>query len=447
MDWLYSISCVFLSSAVGFCVISPLLKGEFFNWHERLVLSFGAGAGLISLEMFLLSWIHVPLTARNILLPWCFILPGLWVGARRFVKPPQSETPFSVSEKLLFAGITFEASRAFFRTLIGPIESYDGISNFAFKGKVFFFEGILSYMAHPPKGINPLSLDYPLAIPLLETWMNTFVGHWNEVTVKLIFPIYFVCLLVVFYSVLRRVATQFSSLLFTFFLASTPQINNFATNGYADLPFAFYAVSGFLYLFLWMARDGKGSSLLLLSSILESLAIWTKHEGWIFFFVGVCTLSLFLIRKRQWPKAPRFFTVLSWTVPIAVLNIPWYLFKWRYHIPNLLEIRAHGMAEPWFYRIWEILYEFHKHPLGPKKWNILWIIFFYLIIKHLKKPVLGWPRYALGATVFVLLCYSSIFLVTPFDVNWDLRKSFSRLLIHVSPLALFWGATTFERRG
>jgi len=131
---------------------------------------------------------------------------------------------------------SFEVLYVFFRALIRPMESYDSIAMYAFKSKIFYLAKMI-----PPDFFKSFSdfvphIEYPLLIPLAETQFYAFLGYLNDLLVKIIFPLYYVALLAVSYSISKRFLNRRASLLFTFLLATIPQVTDFATNGYADIP-------------------------------------------------------------------------------------------------------------------------------------------------------------------------------------------------------------------
>jgi len=172
------------------------------------------------------------------------------------------------------------------------MDSFDSIGNFAFKAKLFFMEARVPYELFVNKSIDIQHPDYPLFIPLSETWVYMFLGKWNDLFVKALFPMFFAALLVIFYFALKRIIGKRFAFISTFFLATIPHFLNYATIGYADFALAmFYSVS-FLYLFLWISyrRENK---YLFLAALFSILAVWTKNEGIMLSLVNIAMLLLF----------------------------------------------------------------------------------------------------------------------------------------------------------
>ena len=158
------------------------------------------------------------------------------------------------------------------------MDSFDSIGNFAFKAKMFFMERSIPYELFLNKSIDIQHPDYPLFIPLSETWIYMFLGKWNDLMVKALFPMFFVALLIIFYFALKRVIGKRLALISAFFLATIPHFLNYATIGYADFALAMFYSASFLYLFLWIS-DRRENKYLFLAGCLSILAVWTKNEG------------------------------------------------------------------------------------------------------------------------------------------------------------------------
>ena len=91
-----------------------------------------------------------------------------------------------------------------------------------------------------------------------------------------------------------------------------------------------------------------------------------------------------------------------------------------------------------FKRSFAILYEYQRQAFGIKYWNLSWIAFIFLAILRFKKIFSEEDRYITIPIFFILLCYTAVYLITPQDIYWHLRKSAGRLLIHVLPLVIFY---------
>ncbi len=286
--------------------------------------------------------------------------------------------------------------------------------------------------------------EYPLLIPLAETYFYTFLGSLNDLLVKIIFPLYYIALLTTFYFVSRRFLNRRESLFFTFLLATIPQITDFATNGYADIPFAFYCSISFFYLYLWL-RQNK-NSILVLSFVFSVFAMWTKAEGLMFALINTAIIIICMVKEKRIRAIGIAYAAMSLFVVIT------YVLAWR-TIGLAVNADFTGTQAPLiskiitgFKRIPAILYEYQIQFFGPKKWNIIWIVFITGFVLGFKKI---FSKDILPVTLAILLVFSGYSIVymlssVPQGFGWHLSTSGSRLFIHFLPITVLWLALLFK---
>ena len=356
----------------------------------------------------------------------------------------ETAAPFSSLEKFFIAMISFEVLYAVFRTFIKPMESYDSIAIYALKSKIFYLEGMIPVNFFKDFAKFVPHIEYPLLIPLAEVQVYTFLGSLNDLLVKIIFPLYYAALLTIVFSVIRRSVNRKVSLFFTFLLATIPQVTDFATNGYADVPFAFYCSASFFYLYLWL-KDNK-NAWLSLSIILSVFAIWTKAEGLLFTMVNAAVAVVFMVKERRFRPAGAAYFLISLCAVFA------YIMGWRAiglavnsdfaatQVPLASKI-ATGLK-----RIPAILYEYQIQFFGPKKWNIVWILFISGFVFGFKKIFSKNIFPATLSILFVFAGYSVVYMLssTPRGIGWHLSTSGSRLFLHFVPIVVFWMALMFK---
>ncbi len=437
----------------GYSAITIVTLGRiFFPPASRIALSYITGVGIISLEMTALSWAGIRFSACSLVTGVIPIVLGAVIIARTrrgtvdSASASIAATGFTALEKFLVAAIIFEVTYAFFRALIKPIESYDSVAIYAFNSKIFYLEGrIPANFVNAFKGIVPHP-DYPLLVPLAETSLYTFVGSLNDQLVKVIYPLFYLAIIVIFYNAARRIADRRMSLVFAFLVASTPQIKDHAAMGYADLSLTAYFFSGFLCLFLWMRQ--KEAGLLWLSFFLSALAVWTKAEGFLLCGVNASAMSVYLIsadgKGRRASGGAYIIALISLLGAVlalrSLLGLP---FHGDFEVRGGLSV---GSIPEYFRRVPAILYEYQREFFGPKKWNIIWMIFLFLFFKNLRVAFGRDLRPVTSAILLALALYGGIFLVTPLDLSWHLG-SLNRLMLHILPVVAMWIALICREKG
>ncbi|MGB2598973.1 MAG: hypothetical protein WBC99_00820, partial [Candidatus Omnitrophota bacterium] len=212
MDIIKLFLSIFAMTIAGYSVLSIVLgkDSRSYSLAEKATLSYGLGMGCIAFEFLLFAILGLSFDLWLILTPWVFLLPfALWRGRKGLKLPKPVISPGFFSREntfftVLLLIIVLQVSSVFLRALSTPLESYDGIINFGIKSKIFFMSNGISMDLSTFEGIGKGHMDYPLLIPLAETWVYKFLGYNNDCLVKILFPLVLVSFAVVFYSSLKR---------------------------------------------------------------------------------------------------------------------------------------------------------------------------------------------------------------------------------------------------
>lgn len=437
-------ACVII---IGWSVLSLISRKNIFSLAETAALSYGIGLGLMSLEMAALSIFNIKFSVLSIMIFWVPLIVWAAPAALKRLKmdrPISKMMPLSALEKFFIFGISLEAAYTFFKALVRPIEAYDAIAIYGLKSKIFYLAGGVGHNFFSAfKDFVP-HIEYPLLIPLAETSVYTFLGSLNDILVKAIFPLFYLSLLILVYSLARRFIERKPSLLVTFLLATIPQLGDFATNGYADIAFTFYCSSSIFYLFLW-ARERKGT-LLIISFVMSILAMWTKSEGLMFAGINILLTFIYMLYERKFVKNALLYSVMLMIIAVAyvalVSKLSGTLPQGDFSKPaaagkevNLADIR----------RIFTILYEYQIQLFGPKKWNMIWVLFlagFFLCLKNIFSKNMAMLTFAI---ILAFCGYTAVYMISP-DLSWHLSKSASRVFIHFLPVVVLWLALIYKEK-
>ncbi|MDP2912474.1 MAG: hypothetical protein Q8N91_00515 [Candidatus Omnitrophota bacterium] len=459
---------------VGYSLLSIIFYGmpKGLPWAERIALSYGLGIGFFSLEMLIFFIMGKAFSIAALAAPGLVVIVTVSIalivnnrfrrtrdeGRGMFVdstpqtsivhhpiihRDARSLTNRTHLKTFLISAIAIIIIYTGFRTMVKPIESYDAVGIHSLKSKIFFinrsippdfFTGIgRSAIPHP---------DYPLNIPLIETFLYVCIGSLNDQLVKVIFFLYFISILTILYYAIRRFADYNYALLFTFLLASISQFNSFATNAYLEVPLAYYCFASALYLILWI-EDRSRTSCLILSALMSGLAAWTKNEGLLYCVVYTAIVSAYLAAKRRQTGAAKIFLLpAAYLMIIALISAPWFLVKWRYGLTNSdVSMPSSPVIFVLFKNLWKMgpmAYDFQKQIFGPKKWNIIWILAlatFALKSKRAFGPVM---KYITISILAVIAGYFAVYAVSRIDIRFLLRTTWSRFILHFLPLVVYW---------
>ncbi len=411
----------------------------------RLAMSFMLGLGGISLQMFFYSLAHVPFGVAGIAAPWAALsaLPLL----KKWKNPVFSGAGF-----LRGAGITgivslaimfSQAAYAFIYGAIPPITAWDAFQTWFFKANVFFRDRAVVSAFFDTPFVHP---DYPLLTPLSAAWVYTCLGHVNDALVRVIYPIQYASLLLVFYYLVKRISTVRAALVSSALLSMTPilmvhgaglpvRMGELYTGdfvGYADLALSVYflAAAGFFHLYCVEGQERQ----LVLAAVFLGLGAWTKDEGTVFAAVGSLVAVIEAMRRpgAGWKRLLLFFGAL-----FAVAG-PWTAYKIWHHIPGeysrTMSLAAF-MAN--IGRLPRILKFIGFIMFGKVSLNSLtWYAYAASVMAGFKR---AFKRPLIYLNVFVLAqlsAYVFIFTITHLDLEFHLRTSVDRLVLQLTPVAM-----------
>ncbi len=443
LDILKVIFWAALTIMIGWSILSIIFyRRDILPFKEKIALSYPLGIGLVTIEMAVLSFLGVEFSRTSILAWWsplfiiALILHSIGKGKSQ-ATARRENVRFSLLEKFFIFGISFETLYTFFRALIKPIESYDAVAIYAIKSKIFylakaipkdFFRNLKDFVPH---------IEYPLLLPLSETYFYVFFGSLNDLLVKIIFPLYYLSILTVVYFVLRRLASRKTSLLATFLLATIPQLSAYGTNGYADIILTFYYSASFFYLSLWMKN--KNGGFLALSFIFSILSIWTKTEALMLSAATLAVMAIYIITEGRSSIKIGISYILGLSMVVTL-----YLYM-REQLGLKLHGDFAGAAQLDIKKIPSILYEYQRQFFGPKKWNIIWVVFLALFCINLKNAFSRNMRFVTFSILLAFSGYATVYMMLPQEgLAWHLSTTGSRFLIHFVPVVVLWVALSLK---
>ena len=451
MEILRLLSAILATVLIGYSVLLSVLRGrEGYTLSEKTALSFGLGIGLVAFEMILFSILGLGFNLAFMVLFWIpFFIYALYVTVRQTGSAPEEKSGPSAFEgswvyKIIFFIMSLQIVSIFLRALSKPLESYDGIINFGIKAKIFLASNAVPLIPEAFEGIGLGHMDYPVLIPLAETWIFKFIGAYNDQLVKIIFPLIFVAFIVTFYHATRRFYNRRYALLFSFFLCTVPQVVNFATIGYADLTFTFFVTMSFIFLFRYFTEGDN--SCLILAALLSGFSFLTKNEAISFAFANLVVIAIFILRQKS--KLSQIKRVVGcYVIPLVIVTAGWIFLKGKLGFVNTdMDITALTMK-----RLGEnlsyipfLLNKFQQGVFGPKKWNILWILVFSgIILRHRRFREFPGKLIGIFMLVNVFIYFTAYMVHVGSNSYFHIDTTLSRFMIHFSGVATFMTAYLF----
>jgi len=235
LDGILAISSLGIPLTLGWGLLSVLMHGKNpFYFFERIFIALGLGWGMITLSMFYMSMMKINFSPVAVVL-FAFALFLLvltlvgFKGQAAFstfqlfhsgqgispkVKGSNEWRPVAV---LLMFLISFTVCFVFFRTLTMARDFWDHWAVWGFKSKIYFIHQMIPFEKFSEFRMVWGNWDYPHHVPLMETWIFLWLGYWNDQWSRMIYPLFYLGLLICLYAFFRRTSTRTISLLGIFF--------------------------------------------------------------------------------------------------------------------------------------------------------------------------------------------------------------------------------------
>ena len=334
-----------------------------------------------------------------------------------------------------------------FLTVLFPIRFWDAISSWSFKGRAFFIDGIINnfYTAHD-YGFSHTS--YPLYLPLIQTWLLSWMGEINENILKLIFPVFYSSLLFSLYYLFRQKVRKLLSIIFVFIISVLPIIVDHGYIEYTNLLFSVAMLLAVYFLYLAKVIKSK-TSFLMLSAIFFSIMALTRSEGIIYVAIFII-INFFSFISGFLKKDRPIKNLLNFLMPLAVFGIfliPWYLLKIKLGLPMLSTewnifvnegIMGLGVSGPreaasilglqLLLSIYDSTRAVFGSFYGPI-WILMLVAMLFSFKRHFKD--FGWIFF-----IFLFTGMTTIFI--SLALVSDFANSTERYILHLFPLAYYW---------
>jgi Dolichyl-phosphate-mannose-protein mannosyltransferase len=423
-------------------------KGGLLKPLEKLAVSYCMGVGILTFVMFLLGAFGLPMNLASIIIACSllFIIPLIMVA--RNMAAPRFDVAGLVSglkglkwyEWLFACLILFRICFSYFSALIKPIGDVDAFANWSLRAKAFFVTQGLSLGKLHGYFVGGGQLNYPINIPLFETWIYNVLGAWNDLLVKAIFPTFLLALVIIFYYSMRRAYGRAFSLFSAYLLTTLPLLIYHSSSAYTDFPLSVYFSISVFYLVNYLESRDKRH--LIISALLAGMGAWTKSEGFYLVLISTAVLALSFIVQKKDPKSiiggSLFYALIG-----LIFKIAWSLFNVFYRVPKEgWQTIEYAKAIEYLYRLPVIFERFYKRFFFYGNWNIAWFMFVVMLIimllRSINNPVKPRQLYSLLICLLCLLAFVMIYYLTP-NYTWLLDgTTVNRNTLLVMPIVIFF---------
>jgi hypothetical protein len=353
-----------------------------------------------------------------------------------------------------------------FFALLFPIRFWDAIACWSLKGRAFFIDAsiIPFFKSHDYQFAH---LSYPLYLPLMQTWIYTWMGKINENLVKVIFPLFYLSGLFIFYYLFRQKYRRVIAIIYVFIFSALPVVMDHGYIEYTNLIFAIILMLAVYFFYNYIKGvshtslsvpqnssvaviDPETKSYLLLSTVFFGILAQIRSEG--LFFLGIFLIIhlVFNIIKINLNSrsilailTPILFSLLLMTVWIVLkykLNIQFLSREW---LPILTggqqnnifsqEIFSFGQAlKALFSELIFSAFNSTRAYLG-SSYGVLWGVLFIFFVLNIKKL---FKNFSWIFFVFIAAGFTALFLSLGAIVEFT--WSTDRYVLHLLPLTYFW---------
>lgn len=270
--------------------------------------------------------------------------------------------------------------------------------------------------------------DYPLLIPLNVAWGWDVVGNETLRIPMMQSLLFTLATIFLMFSALAFFRTVGQASLASMILIAVSGVVSSGTYLIADVPVTYFIFASGLLMYLYTQRNEL--SLLALSGFMAGLAGWTKNEGLL--FIAISPVALIISSPKNLKKA--FIYYLSGLLlPLLVILYFKSIAPPNDLATNSLTDMLHQVMDPSRYGL--ILKSFLSTLQSREP--ILLFLYALFMWRDFNKDHLRGIFVLVVMFSLQVLGYGFIYLITPYDLEWHLLTSQSRLFMQIVPLTLF----------
>lgn len=424
---LFSFFCIYIT---GFSFLNLFPKLRKLHFFQKIGYSYGLGIGMLTLTMFCYSILRIQWSPIYILLPYVLIWYYSHKANAYLSKIRLQKFLINKTYILFLVLILLTVFYVLFEAMLRPLSAWDAWATWFFAGKAFYIQGFMN-----PEVYKYGHFDNPPLTQLLVTFSYILLGKENDTISLLYFFHFYFNIILLFFITLKRYTTTNFSLLFTFLLATLPVIVRQAGRfdiGYADLPLSYFIFCSILF----FNKYTKHQSLvyLCLLELFLGFGSIVKNEGGTFLIVMQILILITLFYKKVFSRET-FSIFFFGFIPF----FGWWIYKNYYDIPLIYLAKGVFHIERFFNILERVIYEF----INIQRWNLVWPIFFILLLYTLLKK--DYKNSFMLIPIFVqFLVYIFIYFITPVGIE-QINGTLDRLLLHLIPVIMLWiGMTSYN---
>jgi hypothetical protein len=414
------------------------------------------GTGALAVERLLLAQAGWTWTPEHLAAPWIGVaaLAGLrglaarrrtwraWLRRARMVL--RGPIPFGfVVDVAVAAGIVGWTAALLWQATNTPLEGWDAWAMWFLKGRALYQAGGVPAAFFTDPVLLPYAhMDYPPLVPLTIAGTYAWTGDLDPL-MKGWWALLAGAAAAGLYGGLAGLVGRAARLGGVVLAWGVPEFLAHTTGyytGYADLPLAVLALYGAIFLYRWLRRPTAGH--FTLAALFFSLAGFTKSEGIVVAGAGLGLLVLLGPALVWWDRRRWTWTGLAGAaVVVGLALLPWAWQRQAWSLTGDYAPTWAGVEANWAARSGPIWDSLHALVTDPARFNQAWPLLPLLGVGALLFAPRRWlttlPVLALVAAQVGVAVVA--YLVTPFDLAWQLSNSADRVIFQAVPPALLLG--------
>jgi hypothetical protein len=418
-------------------------------WHAA-ALAWILGTGAVTLAEAGLQLIGVPQVGRLLVVTVVAVaaavwsLRGWWRARAAGATPHVRLTAIDPISGGLAVIIGLEIALVALLAIGRPLSIWDGWASWGMKARAIFLEGGVTETIYADPTRGSALLDYPLHLPLLESWVYSWLGTPDDRLVGVVGLLTFVSLLGPCYGAMRRWnASIAASLAVVAVIGAMVHVWRLAAAGFADVPLALLLTAAAIHLVAWLEEGFRGD--LVVAAASAGLMGWTKKEGLVLLaiLVLVAALAGLIGRDPLKPRARRAAPVIL--AAGVLLSGGWWLF-----------VVANSVPDPTFHTTFQTvaanagriptIVSMQLAMLAGAEWSFIWPIAALLLalvvigVARRDPSLVGAATWVLPATAALsLLALSASYITTTFEpYTAQILSSGYRIALQVLPITVLW---------
>lgn len=443
MDIIRLIFAITYAYFIGYCITNLILaklksKTDLFSYIGLCGI---IGFGMSAIELFALSLFKLPWHQAIIVLPWLIIF--IYLVLKKQYKFQVIEVKKIDYAVLLLFVVLVLALLGW--TLINPIFVWDGWAIWNLKAQAFFYQNSVSPSFFKDPLANISHLEYPILLPLSQTWIYLFLARVQEGFSQIVYLVYYFSMACISFGFFKSISKKYVlPLILSTLLALTPILISASQINYADILIGILFLCSLDFLIIWIKHGQRAD--LYFTTILLGLSAFTKQEGGVIFAVFILFIALTTIFSD---KAQLLVKAKSVAFPILIGLIPWIVW-WVYRKVYGLELAIPSSGIDIHYLIentsrFKIIFSAMReqliaHPFSSSDfyWNptpsfcLIWPLSTLIaIIAFIYKLETRRYYFIVFATIIFFI---AIYYIVPADqFEWYLATSLNRLMLQATP--------------